>query len=193
MVRHELGDPAQPERFYTLAAGRKRELRMEEDDFISKTRRKRQMAELQDVGAALVRLAPEQLARLDLPESLREAVLDCMSITKHEARRRQMQYIGRVMRNFDAAPIAEQLAALHAPTRLQTALFHDAERWRTELLGDTEAAARFAHEFPGADPRKLRAAIDAALEEKRAGRSPKHFRALFHLLSAILQEHANPI
>ena len=93
---------------------------MEEDDFISKSRRKRQMTELQELGAALVKLAPDQLARIEMPESLRDAVSECRKFTKHEARRRQMQYIGRIMRDLDAGPIAQQLAAMHAPTHAQT-------------------------------------------------------------------------
>src|SRR5688500_12957793 len=102
--------------------GHRRKSKMDEEDFISKTRRKRESAELQDIGAELVKLSPEQLARLDLPESLREAVLACQGITKHEARRRQMQWIGKLMRNVDAAPIAEKLASLQQPTKKQTAL-----------------------------------------------------------------------
>ena len=97
---------------------------MEEDDFISKTRRKKQATELQDVGAELVKLSPEQLVRMELPEALREAILECKRLTKHEAIRRQKQYIGKIMRNIDAAPIAAQIDAFHAPSRKDTALFH---------------------------------------------------------------------
>jgi ribosome-associated protein len=104
---------------------------MEEDDFISKTRRKKQMSDLQDVGAELVALSAEQLARIEMPDNLREAVVEARRFTKHEARRRQIQYIGRIMRDIDAGPIVEQLAALKAPSKRQTALFHVAERWRT--------------------------------------------------------------
>jgi ribosome-associated protein len=163
---------------------------MEDDDFISKTRRKKQMRELQDVGAALVSLSTEQLARLDLPEELREAVLDCKRITKHEARRRQMQYIGRVMRDVDAGPIAAQLAALEAPTKRQSALFHVAERWRRELMDDPESMQRLVQEFPQADPHRLRALVDEAREEQSAHKPPRRFRELFHVLNAMLQDHA---
>ncbi len=162
---------------------------MEERDFISKTQRKRQMAELQDVGAALVRLTPEQLARIDLPQTLREAVLACRGFTRHEAIRRQVQYIGRIMRELDAGPIVEQLAALHAPSRKQTALFHLAEKWRDELLADPAALARFEREFPHADAHRLRALVEAARDERTAKRAPKHHRELFHALNdAILEE-----
>ena len=163
---------------------------MNEEDFISKTRRKRQMAELQDVGAELVKLSPEQLARLDLPETLREAVLDCQGITKHEARRRQMQWIGKIMRNIDAAPIADKLASLQAPTKKQTALFHMAEKWRDELMADAAAIDRFAREFPNSDFHKIGVLAQAAREERAAKRAPKHIRELFHLLNAAVQQQA---
>ena len=163
---------------------------MEDDDFISKTQRKRQMTELQDVGAALVELSPEQLARLDIPADLREAVLECKRFNKHEAIRRQLQYIGKLMRNIDAAPIVEQLAALSAPSRKQTALFHLAEKWRDDILRGDEAIARFAAEFPAANQPRLRALAGAAREEKGKGRAPKHVRELFHAINNTVQEQA---
>lgn len=163
---------------------------MEDDDFISKTRRKKRMHDLQDVGKELVALSPEQLARLDLPEPIREAVLDCKRFNKHEAIRRQMQYIGRLMRDVDAEPIVAQLAALKAPTHRDTALFHLAEEWRTRLLADPGAAAQFEREFPAIDGGKLRALVGAAGEERAAGRAPKHFRELFHFVNNAIQEQA---
>src|SRR5262249_5996268 len=133
---------------------------------------------------------PETLARIDLPENLREAVLACKRFTKHEAIRRQVQYIGRLMRDLDAGPIVEQLEALKAPSRRQAALLHVAERWRTDLLADPGSIPRLVKEFPEADPHRLRSLVDAANEEKRESRPPKHFRELFHVLNTMLQNHA---
>jgi len=165
---------------------------MEDDDFISKTRRKRESHELQDVGSELVKLSPDQLKRLNLPEKLFDAVIACRDISKHEARRRQMQYIGKIMRDIDPAPIVEFLASLKAPTRKQTALFHLAEKWRDDLVADPNAILRFEREFPHADNHKLRALIEAARAERAAKRTPKHFRELFHAVSAVVQEFARP-
>jgi ribosome-associated protein len=162
---------------------------MEERDFISKTRRKKEMAALQDVGAELVGLPAETLARIRMPERLREAVEDARRITAHEGRRRQVQYIGRLMRELDSAPIVEQLAAIKAPSKRQTALFHVAERWRDQLVASPENLERFTAEFPEADAQRIRELADEAREEKRASRSPKRYRELFHALSAIVQEH----
>ena len=163
---------------------------MQEDDFISKTRRKREARNLQDVGAALVELSEEQLERLGLPERLFDAVLACKGITKHEARRRQIQYIGRIMRDVDSEPIAEQLRAIESPSRRETALLHVAEKWRQDFLDDDEAIARFAREFPEADLDHLRNLVRGAQEEKRASKPPKKFRELFHAVNDLIQDHA---
>jgi len=163
---------------------------MEDDDFISKTRLKREMHDLQDLGKALVKLSREQLARIDMPERLRDAVNDCRRFTKHEAIRRQMQYIGKIMRDIDAGPIAAQLAQIEAPSRRQTALFHVAERWRQEMLTDPGTVARFVSEFPGADPQRIRELVEEARSEKREAKPPRQFRELFHVLTAIVQDHA---
>ena len=162
----------------------------EHDDFISKTRRKKESRQLQDVGAALVELSREQLARIEMPETLREAVMACQRITKHEARRRQMQYIGKIMRNVDAGPIAEQLAALEAPSKRQTALFHVAEKWRDDLLADPFAMERFAREFPHANAKRVQALLEAARAERAAKRAPKYVRERFHAVNAVVQEAA---
>ena len=163
---------------------------MEDDDLISKTQLKRQMKELQDLGAALVELSKEQLARVDMPENLRDAIMECRGITKHEGRRRQMQYIGKIMRGIDAGPIAAQLAAIEAPSRRQTAVFHVAERWRDDIMTEPGAIERFMKEFPEADANRLRELAEKAREEKRASKPPRSFRDLFHVLNALLQDHA---
>jgi ribosome-associated protein len=162
---------------------------MSDANFISKTRLKKQAHELQDLGKALVRLHPEQLARLELPQELREAIAECQPMTKHEAVRRQMQYIGRIMRAIDAGPIAAQLDALHAPTRRQTALFHRAEEWRARILADPESLQHFVADYPEADPHRIRDLAQEAGEERRDNLPPRRYRELFQLISAIVREH----
>ena len=163
---------------------------MEEEDFISKTQRKRIATEQQDVGAALVKLPQEQLKRMGLPEPLLEAILECKRLTTHEALRRQKQHIGKIMRNIDAAPIAAQLAAINAPSRKDTALFHLAEKWRDEMVADPRAVERFAQECPAADAHRLLALVEAARAERAAQRTPKNLRILFHAVNTIVQEQA---
>ena len=111
-------------------------------------------------------------------------------MTKHEARRRQIQYIGRLMRDFDAAPIAAQLAEFEAPTKKQTALFHVAERWRQDLVDDPTGMERFLKEFPRADAKHMQALAEAARADRRSGRGSRAFRELFHAVNALVQESA---
>jgi ribosome-associated protein len=101
-----------------------------------------------------------------------------------------MQYIGKIMRDIDADPIMEQLNALEAPSKKQTAVFHVAEKWRQALVDDPEQVAAFVKEYPGADPNRLRELAAGAVEEKRVGKPPRQFRELFHVLNGILQEQA---
>jgi ribosome-associated protein len=93
---------------------------------------------------------------MQLPESLLAAVLEAQRLNKREARRRQLQYIGRIMRDIDAAPIRDRLDAWLGQGREHTAQLHTLERWRDELLAGDPALARFCEEYPRADSQKLR-------------------------------------
>lgn len=148
----------------------------------SKTRRKKEMHALQALGTALVGLNAQQLERMDLPESLREAVLEAQRIRGHEARRRQLQYIGRLMRSIDAAPIAAQLAHVQGESAAAKAEFHAVERWRTRLLEDDMALTDWLAAHPDADVQVLRQLIRTARREAAEGKPPRASRALFRLL-----------
>lgn len=166
---------------------------MEDANLISKTQRKRQMHDLQAVGLALTKLPADQLAKVELPERLREAVEAARAITRHEALRRQMQFIGKLMRQLDAGPIVAQLEAFKAPASRETARFHRAEKWRESILAEADGIARFVAAFPAADGAVLGRLAAAAREEREAGRPPKRYRELFQLVNAILQdEPGNP-
>lgn len=159
---------------------------------ISKSQRKRDMLALQDLGAELVRLPPASLDGLDLPEALSNALADCRRITAHEARRRQMQYIGRLMRDIDAAPIAERLAALRGESDAARAEFHALERWRTRLLDSDEALAGWLLEYPDSDVQRLRQLVRNARKEAGEARPPRAGRELFRLLRAISAAAGEP-
>lgn len=158
------------------------------DDFVSKTRRKKQMIALQDLGEALVSLNSAQLEELPLSDDLWDAVLEAKRITKWGALRRQMQYIGRLMRDVDAAPIQDKLAAWQSSSREHAARLHRLERWRTRLLEDETALDAFVRENPGADSQRLRALVRNARHEAAAGKPPKSFRALFQALREAIPE-----
>src|SRR5258708_6857819 len=117
------------------------------------------MLELQALGAALVDLPESQLALLSLDDALHAAVREAKRIRSHEARRRQMQYIGRLMREVDAAPIRAALEALDSGSAQAAAHHRRLEAWRERLLADDAALTAFAAEHPGADLQVLRTLI----------------------------------
>jgi ribosome-associated protein len=153
-----------------------------EDAAPSKTKKKQQMHELQALGAELVGLSAEQLATMRLPAALLAAALEAQRINSREGRRRQFQYIGRLMRELDPGPIREQLALWQGLSRGNAARHHALERWRERLLADDEALTEFAREQPGADLQALRALIRNARKEALENRPPRAFRELFRAL-----------
>lgn len=159
------------------------------DDQPSKSQRKRDMHALQDIGEQLVDLNKDRLNQLDLPENLRDAVVEARRIHAHGARRRQMQYIGKLMRTIDATPIQAKLDEWNGASREQNAKFHMLERWRDRLLAEDEALSELARDCAAADIQKIRTLIRNARKEQAAGKPPKSSRALFvELRNAILGE-----
>jgi ribosome-associated protein len=160
---------------------------MVEEDRPSKTQRKKEMHELQALGERLVALNASQLDEVDLPQRLRAAVDDAKRFTRHEARRRQMQYIGRLMRDVDPGPIREKLKIWDGVSQEHTARHHRVERWRERLMQDDGALGELAKEQPGIDTQRLRSLVRSAREELAAGRPPRNHRELFRFLRITLE------
>lgn len=164
---------------------------------ISKSEIKRQMTALQKLGEELVALPASKLYQLDLPETLRDAVNQAKRITAHGGLRRQMQYIGRLMRITDAQPIVEQLNAWRGDSAEVIAEFHRMENWRTRLLADDAALTEFVDIYPQADAQQLRTLVRNARREAAAAQAPKSSRALFKLIRELVSNDAtdeqNPI
>jgi ribosome-associated protein len=148
----------------------------------SKSQRKREMTALQALGESLLGLPPAALARIDLPEPLREALAEVARMGSHEARRRQLQYIGRLMRQIDPGPLRSAIDDATGESKQSVALMHRCERMRDALLADDAALAALLAELPGVDTQHVRATIRAARREQREGRPPKHARELYRWL-----------
>lgn len=149
------------------------------------------MHALQDVGEALVDLEPRQLrallAQVDLPERLRDAIVEARTITAWGARKRQMQYIGKLMREVDPAPIEQWLADLAHGRQQGARRQHAIEGWRDRLIAEPEALDQLAAEHPGLDRSRLRALIAHAREERDRAAPPRAYRELFRALKTLLE------
>ena len=164
---------------------------MEEELQISKTQRKHEMQALQDLGEELVALGTDKLAELDLPTRLLDAVLDAKRISKFGALRRQIQYLGRLMRDADADAIRSQLDVWKGTSIAETARVHAIERWRTRLIEDEQALGELLGQYPRADAQRLRALVRNIKREAAAKKPPRSFRELFQELREIVQYPTN--
>ena len=162
----------------------------------TKTDLKREMDALQKLGAELLTLRADLFARLDLPEKLQDALAEARRITNFEGKRRQMQFVGKLMRKLDDDTVAAIQAALeeqHSGSAAEKLALHQAEHWRDRLIAGDEALAPWMQQFPDTDTQQLRALIrqarkDAPPEDKAAvsqGLAPRKgraFRELFQLV-----------
>lgn len=153
----------------------------------SKTQRKAAMQALQDLGEQLIALPRERRARLPLDDGLRQAIDEYERLGAHEARRRQMQYIGRLMRDVDTAPISEAIAAFTGTSRAESARLHRIEALRERVLADESELTTLLADHPGADIQRLRQLRRNTIAERARGAPPRSFRALFQLLKEILE------
>ncbi|CAN5168891.1 ribosome biogenesis factor YjgA [soil metagenome] len=167
-----------------------------DDDFVdppSKTQRKAESHALQKLGVALVELDPGKAARLELPDAIDRAVVDARRVTAHEGRRRQLQYIGRLMRGLDEATVArirDGVEALDKPRREDTVRLHRLEQWREALLDDDAAQSRWMTAYPATDTQQLRSLIRAARADRTevSSRAARAYRELFQFLKTVTEQ-----
>jgi len=170
----------------------KRELKGTDED--SRTDLKRQSTELQKLGEDLLTLRADLMARLSLGEQLQDAVLQAKRITSFEGKRRQLQFIGKLMRKLDATVLESVRAALdeqNTGTAQDQLELHQAEDWRVRLLADESALPQWIGSFPATDAQQLRALIRQARKDavpEKPGQAARHGRAYRELFQLLLEQ-----
>ncbi len=157
----------------------------------SKSELKRQMSELQKLGEELVNEARDRVKRVPMPEDVRDAILMCQTITNHEGRRRQMQFVGKKMRTLDEAEVAiiqQTIDSWKGMSKADTAALHALERRRDKLLADDKALTVLLAEFPELDGQHLRTLIRNARKEQAENKPPKAYREIFQILKDLAKK-----
>jgi len=175
----------------------KRELKGSVD--MSKTDLKKYSDRLQELGESLLTLRADLMKRLDLSEKLVDAVAEAKRITNFEGRRRQMQFIGKLMRGLPQDTLAAVEAALDEQNKGSakgTLSLHQAEQWRDQLIADDDALTRWLQMDTEADVQQLRALIRQARKDAQApqaqdqpGEAVRHgkaYREIFQLVKAVI-------
>lgn len=148
----------------------------------SKSQKKRDAHALQALGKELVALSAEQLKRIDMPDNLRIAIAEAQRTRSHEGLRRQMQYVGKVMRGVDTGPLTEALDVIRGLSAAAVAREHMLERMRERLMADEQVLGDIAAQWPGADLTRLRTLRRNALREREQNKPPRAFREIFREL-----------
>ncbi|MDE1183630.1 ribosome biogenesis factor YjgA [Paraburkholderia sp.] len=153
----------------------------------SKSQLKRDMHALQELGEALIALPKDALKRMPMPEKLDDAVRDARRITDHEGKRRQVQYVGRVMRTLtdeETGAIRTAIDSYNGVNKAETAKLHWIERTREKLLANDDALTEFIRQHPDADPQAGRTLIRNARKEAEQNKPPRAFRELFQWIKS---------
>ncbi len=155
----------------------------------SRNELKQQMQDLQELGEAVAALPPDRLDKLKIDERLRDAIDELRRTRSFEGKRRQIQYIGKLMKHEDPEPLREAVASYRVGSATDTLALHQAEYWRDQLLAADDALANWVEEFPATDIQQLRSLVRSARKEKlepgeRHGRA---YRDLFKLVKEQLR------
>lgn len=160
---------------------------------ISKSQRKRAAHAVLELARELVDLNDSRLERVPLDDAIRDAVRETRAIRSHVARKRQLQYLAKLLRRDDTGPITEALDDMRNEARQGVARHHRAESWRDRLLRDGDAAlSELLEKRPGMESQAIRQCIRAATREAAAGKPPAAARRLFRLLLDLDTSEALP-
>ncbi len=173
------------------------EIALEEVGPPSKTQLKAEADEKQALGEALLTLRADLMARLDLPDKLLDALKEARRITHFEGRRRQMQFIGKLMRPLDMTPIRAAIDEQANGSADLTLALHLAEQWRDRLLEDDDALSEWLTTYPSTDAQQLRALIRQARKDakpEKPGEAPRHgksYREIFQMVKEAMSQDIN--
>jgi ribosome-associated protein len=170
----------------------KRELKGTDDQ--SRTELKRESTELQKLGEDLLTLRADLMARLALTDKLKDAVAEAKRITNFEGKRRQMQFIGKLMRLVDPTVLETVRTALteqHSGSAQENLVLHLAETWRDRLIADDDAFGEWITKCPNSDSQQLRALIRQARKDakpEKPGEAVRHGRAYRDIFQIVREQ-----
>ena len=154
----------------------------------SRTQKKKADRALQRLGEELLVLSDAQLANIEMPEALGQAIRACRQMKSHGARRRQLQYIGTQIRHVDASPIRQALERIRGGEVEKAMAFKQLETWRAALQeGDTGVVEEVLDRCPDADRQHLTQLVRNARQDAGTGKAAKASRALFRYLREVYQ------
>ena len=158
----------------------------DDSDWVSKSEQKRQVKALTALGERLVNLPDAKLARIPLPSQLLEAIQRAKKITKRGGLRRELLFIGKIMRSIDVTEIEDALAMLDQESQQEKEAFHELENWRDTLIADPDTVKDFIDQYPHTDIQGLRQQLRLHQSAKKPAQKTKAARQLFQIIKSTL-------
>lgn len=154
---------------------------------ISKTQLKKKSKDILDFSNDVSCLSQNQLNDLDLPNNIASAIEDLKKIKSNSAKKRQLQYIGKLFRSIDLDEIYIKFEKIRNQSEITKKHFHQIEDWRDKLINSPETITEFINKFPSTDAQNLRMLIKNARSELKNNKTRKSSKSLFKILSKIME------
>ena len=151
----------------------------ENKEFVSKTELKKDSKKIQAFGKKISELSSEEISSFKFPDTILKAIKDCKSIKSNVAKKRQVQYLGKLLREIDLSEAYLQMNQINSNSQLEVRNNHKAEIWRERLIQDKGAVTELIRLCPNVDRQKIRQLIQNTLKETKASNPPKYYRQLF--------------
>jgi ribosome-associated protein len=158
-----------------------------EEHLKSKTQLKKEADDVQTLGVEIAQLPKQKITSLSLPDDAKEAIIFYQHIKKNSAKRRQAQYIGKILRGLDLSQVIEELNVIKNISKLRIKLEHEAERWREKLISSPAALDEFINQYQP-DISNLNQTISNARKESLADKKSKNYRNLYRLILESIQK-----
>jgi len=158
-----------------------------EEHLKSKTQLKKEADDVQTLGVEIAQLPKQKITSLSLPDVAKEAIIFYQNIKKNSAKRRQAQYIGKILRGLDLSQVNEELNAIKNISKLRIKLEHEAERWREKLISSPTALDEFINQYQP-DMSSLNQTISNARKESLTDKKSKNYRNLYRLILESIQK-----
>ena len=151
----------------------------EKKEFVSKTELKKDSKKIQAFGKKISELSSEEISSFKFPDTILKAIKDCKSIKSNVAKKRQVQYLGKLLREIDLSEAYLKMDQINSNSQLEVRNNHKAEIWRERLIQDKNALTELIRLCPDVDRQKIRQLIQNTLKETKASNPPKYYRQLF--------------
>ena len=151
----------------------------ENKEFVSKTELKKDSKKIQAFGKKISELSSEEISSFKFPDTILKAIKDCKSIKSNVAKKRQVQYLGKLLREIDLSEAYLKMDQINSNSQFEVRNNHKAEIWRERLIQDKDAVTELIKLCPDVDRQKIRQLIQNTLKEIKASNHPKYYRRLF--------------